>query len=121
MRPVFPAVVPMKDIFHFENSVGVALQVPELRLECFYDESLFTKESIPVAVEMMKRELPIINGFMNRAQYQIDGNQLQIDLYTGGHPILKNSNFRKNLRNMSGNISENKLKLPCTEETLHFL
>ncbi|MEE5991622.1 MAG: PolC-type DNA polymerase III [Oscillospiraceae bacterium] len=92
---LFPAVVPMKDIIHFENSVGVALQVPELRLECFYEESLFTKESIPLVVEMMKRELPIMNGFLNRAQYQLDGGQLRIDLYTAGQPILEKFQFPK--------------------------
>ena len=92
---VFPSVVPTEDIFHFENSVGVALQVPQLRLECFYDEKLFTASVIPTVVEMMKRELPIINGFLNRAQYHLDGNQLTIDLYTAGQPILEKFQFCK--------------------------
>ena len=63
----FPHIVPAADILEFEAKTGNALQVKTVRLDCRYEPSMFTKDIYPVLVEMLKRELPIINGFLNKA------------------------------------------------------
>lgn len=89
----FPAIVPLQDILHFEQSVGVALRVNRLRLECLYDAALFTEDCREVLIEMMKRELPIINGFLTKATWKWEVGEIQIELQNGGRPILEKFNF----------------------------
>ena len=89
----FPNIVPFADILHFEQSTERALQVKTVRLDCRYDPSLFKKECYPVLTEMLKRELPIINGFLNRADVVWEENHIHIELQNGGYPILEKFKF----------------------------
>ncbi len=89
----FSAIVPFADILHFEQSVGTALQIRQLRLDCRYDAVLFTEECKEVLVEMMKRELPIINGFLTKADWNWQEDHIHIELHNGGSPILEKFHF----------------------------
>ena len=91
----FPSIVPYEDIVYFEQSVGTALQVQKLRLDCLYDAVLFTKDCIPELVGMLKRELPIINGFLNKADWDWQESEIRITLQNGGRPILEKFGFAK--------------------------
>ena len=91
----FANIVPYADILHFEQSAGVALGVPQLRLDCRYDAALFTQACIPDLVSMLKRELPIINGFLNKATWNWQEEHIHIDLQNGGRPILEKFQFAK--------------------------
>lgn len=91
----FANIIPYADILHFEQSAGVALGVPQLRLDCRYDAALFTQACIPDLVSMLKRELPIINGFLNKATWNWQEEHIHIDLQNGGRPILEKFQFAK--------------------------
>lgn len=91
----FPNIVPFADILHFEHSTEAALQVKTIRLDCRYDSSLFNQESYPTVVEMLKRELPIINGFLNKAEVSWNDTGIHIELHNGGFPILEKFRFTK--------------------------
>ncbi len=91
----FPNIVPFADILDFEHIVGNALQVKTIRLDCRYEPNQFTEAVYPVVVEMLKRELPIINGFLNRAEVTWDDDSIHIELLNGGYPILEKFQFTK--------------------------
>ncbi|MBR4101018.1 MAG: PolC-type DNA polymerase III [Oscillospiraceae bacterium] len=91
----FPHIVPAADILEFEAKTGNALQVKTVRLDCRYEPSMFTKDIYPVLVEMLKRELPIINGFLNKADVTWNDDRIHIELLNGGYPILEKFQFTK--------------------------
>ncbi|MDE5755181.1 MAG: PHP domain-containing protein, partial [Oscillospiraceae bacterium] len=64
-------------------------------IDCRYDPGLFDQQSYPVVVEMLKRELPIINGFLNQAELDWQEDSLHIKLQNGGYPILEKFQFTK--------------------------
>ncbi len=89
----FDALVPFADILHFEQSVCTAVGLGRLRLDCRYDGTLFDRDCVPVIIEMLKRELPIINGFLNRADWDWGEDSVCITLRNGGYPILEKFHF----------------------------
>ncbi len=91
----FASIVPYADIRHFEQSVGTALQVGRILLDCRYEPALFTKAAYPTIVEMLKRELPIINGFLNTADVDWQEDRIHFELHNGGCPILEKFHFAK--------------------------
>ena len=91
----FPHIVPFSDMLHFEQSVGHAIGVKLLQLDPRFDERLWTKDIIPDLVEMLKRELPIINGFLNRAEWTWEDDHIHVELQNGGYPILEKFHFTK--------------------------
>ena len=94
----FGAIVPYDDVLHFEQSVGHAIQADCLRLDCRYDASLLKPEAVPVIIQMLKRQLPVVNGFLDHADWQWGTDTLHIELQNGGYPILERFQFAKVLR-----------------------
>ena len=90
----FTSVVPFADILKFEQVTSLALQIQKFRLDCRYDAELFTEKSYPVVVEMLKRELPIINGFLNQSDLDFQEDSIKITLHNGGYVILEKFKFR---------------------------
>ncbi len=88
------SIVPFTDIRKFEQSAEAALKV-RVRLDCRYEAKLFTQSAFPTVVEMLKRELPIINGFLNTAEIQWSEEHIHIELKNGGFPILEKFHFTK--------------------------
>ena len=91
----FSSVVPTADIIRFEQVTAHAIQVSSFRLDCRYAPELFTLESYPVVVEMLKRELPIINGFLNNADVRFENDVLDITIHNGGLEILNKFYFHQ--------------------------
>lgn len=89
----FPSVVPFKDVIHFEQVTAAAIQVKSFRLDCRYSPELFTLESYPIVVDMLKRELPIVNGFLNHADVTFQDDILNIEIHNGGLEILQKFHF----------------------------
>ncbi len=88
------SIVPFADIRKFEQSVEAALEV-RVRLDCRYAPELFTSAAYPTVVEMLKRELPIINGFLNSAEVDWQDDRIHIELHNGGYPILEKFHFTR--------------------------
>lgn len=91
----FPHIVPFADLLHFEQSVGVALGVNRLRLHPCYDGKLLTVDCMNDLVQMLKRDLPIINGFLHTAEWTWEDDHIHIELKNGGYPILQKFQFTR--------------------------
>ncbi len=91
----FPNIVPFADLLQFEQKTAAALEISSVRLDCRYAPELFTQDAYPTVIEMFKRELPIINGFLNRAKLQWSDDSIHIELQNGGYPILERFSFEK--------------------------
>lgn len=93
----FPNIVPYKDILDFESKTCLALSASSIRLDCRYAPHLLTSDSFPTVIEMLKRDLPIVNGFLNRADIQWGEEHIHIELHNGGYPILEKFHFCQEL------------------------
>ncbi|MDE6729371.1 MAG: hypothetical protein K2J71_01165, partial [Oscillospiraceae bacterium] len=93
----FPAVVPFADLLRFEQATGVALGIECFKIDCRYAPELFNPESYPIVIEMLKRDLPIINGFLNHAELDWQEDALHIQLQNGGYSILEKFRFTHKL------------------------
>ncbi len=90
---LFQNIVPTKDIFLFESSVSKAIGTESINLNPRYDKSLFIPECIPELIELLKRDISVVNGFLNDADIRLDGDDLNIKLMHGGYDILKRCKF----------------------------
>ncbi len=85
----FGSIVPAQDIFAFERSVKAALKIDMIRLYPRYDSTLFAPGCIPDLVEQLKRDVPVVNGFLADAEYQLGDGTMNICLSHGGKDILE--------------------------------
>lgn len=90
---LFQNIIPANDIFLFESSVSKAIGTESIKLNPRYEKSLFNLMYIPELVELLKRDISVVNGFLNDADIQLDGNNLNIKLMHGGYDMLKRCNF----------------------------
>lgn len=90
---VFDNIVPTKDIFLFESAVSKSINVENIRLNPRYNSELFTAECFPELIELLKRDVSVVNGFLNDANIQIDDEKLDIELMHGGRDMLERCNF----------------------------
>lgn len=91
----FPALVPMKDRLAFEKSVNEALHISGTELDCRYDAALLAPSAEEVLTDMLRRELPVVNGFLTLSEWTWEGDHLHIELRNGGTPILKKFQFTR--------------------------
>ncbi len=85
----FASMVPYKDILAFEECIRNALKVYSVRLQCRYPSSLWGEASYPIVVEMLRRDFPIINGFLTYATLTWGEDSLSIQLTDGGYQMLQ--------------------------------
>lgn len=108
---LFDNVVPVKDIFLFENTLKNAIEAESIRLSPRYDGKLFTPECFQEIVEFFKRDVPVVNGFLNDADIHTDGENLNIRLMHGGCDMLKQCRFSAKFSQLIYNQFGIKLKV----------
>ncbi len=89
----FEKIVPSADIFAFEKIVEEAIRVERVRLSCRYPESLFTKDCYPEMILLLKRDVSVVNGFLDDAEINLTEDKLNIKLSHGGMDILRKFDF----------------------------
>ena len=89
----FEKIVPSADIFAFEKIVEEAIRVERVRLSCRYPESLFTKDCYPEMILLLKRDVSVVNGFLDDAEINLTEDKLDIKLSHGGMDILRKFDF----------------------------
>lgn len=97
---LFKSIVPAEDIFEFEKTIENALRIERIRLVCRYPENLFSIENCGEIISLLKRDISVINGFMDNALMQIDGDNMSISLAHGGREILEKYHFCQNFSKM---------------------
>lgn len=99
----FPAVVPAEDIFAFEKKVSEALKVDVIRLNCHYLFD-FSMDYFSEIIKLMKRDVPVVNGFLEDAEVHSSGDNMNIKVVHGGHDLLVKNNFSSKLSQMIYNM-----------------
>lgn len=88
-----PAIVPASDIVQLELAVNAALGITGAEFHCRYAAALFTEACQPELIAMLKRRLPVVNGFLNKADWTWEDDHIHIELSNGGYPILAKFHF----------------------------
>ena len=90
---LYPRLVPSEDIFAFERSVQEALSIERVRLHCRYPTELFGMDCYEEMIKLLKRDVSVVNGFLDGAQVSLTGDTLKITLSHGGRDILERFDF----------------------------
>lgn len=99
----FPAVVPADDIFAFEKKVSEALKVDVIRLNCHYLFD-YSMDYFGEIIKLMKRDVPVVNGFLEDAEVRLSGDSIDIKIVHGGHDLLMKNNFCNKMSQMIYNM-----------------
>lgn len=92
---LFDKLVPSDDIFAFEKAIETILKVDEIRLSCRYPSEIFGMECYDELIKLMKRNVPVVNGFLDDAEVNLSDGEMKIRIVHGGMDILKQFNFCK--------------------------
>ena len=101
---LFSKIVPCEDIFAFENSVETALKIDKVRLNCRYPEECFKLECFGSLIQLLKRDLSVVNGFLDNADVTLNERKLNIRLNHGGMEILSRFDFSRHLSQLIYNM-----------------
>ncbi len=88
----FDSLVPFFDLRAFANVMKRPLGLKELYAVPKYPSALFGTGALPDIFEELKTRIPV-NGFLDNADCEFDGNTLKISLKNGGESLLKSSGF----------------------------
>lgn len=91
----FSSIVPYKDILDFETLAADSIKIDRLRLNPRYDGSLFSLDCLGDLILRLKRDVSLVNGFLDDAEYAINGENLEISLKHGGRDMLIRCEFSR--------------------------
>ncbi len=91
----FDSVVPSDDIFAFEHAVESAVKVSRIRLMCRYPEERFGMDCYGELLKLIKRDIPVVNGFLDGAEVTLADDVLHIEITHGGRDILDRFSFTR--------------------------
>lgn len=97
MYAVFPSLLEYNEIIGFEKNLEVILKLDRFRLYPRYDEKLFSMVYYKTLIDMLRREMSVVNGFLDGADTSLSENKLTIKLNHGGLSILQTHNFQSEL------------------------
>ncbi|MDE5620542.1 MAG: PolC-type DNA polymerase III, partial [Ruminococcus sp.] len=90
---LFKKLVPSDDIFAFEKTIENAIKVDKIRLICRYPSEIFGRNCYEEMIKLLKRDIPVINGFLDGADVQFSEKTISINLAHGGRDILEKYHF----------------------------
>ena len=89
----FTKLLEYEDILLFERAVREAVRTDSVRLMPHYPAELFCLGYFSTLIGQMKREVSVVNGFLENAETELSGNVLKIKLFHGGSDILDKYDF----------------------------
>ncbi|MDE5557991.1 MAG: PolC-type DNA polymerase III [Ruminococcus sp.] len=99
----FSEIISSEDIFAFEKTVEKVLHIDRIRLTCRYPSELFSVKCCGELIELLRRDISIINGHLADADIQLNENTLSIRLMHGGRDILEKYHFCQNFSQLIHN------------------
>jgi DNA polymerase-3 subunit alpha (Gram-positive type) len=117
MYAVFPSLLEYNDIIEFEKKLEAVLNLDKFRLYPRYDEKLFTPAYFNTLIQMLKRDVALVNGFLDNAEYSLIDSVLNITLTHGGLDILKKSDFSNKLSKLIYNQFALRIKITLNGES----
>lgn len=112
----FDKIVPAEDIFSFEKAAGDAIKIEKVRLQCRYPESLFGMDCFGELIALLKRDISVVNGFLDDSEVALNGENLDIRIVHGGMDILTRFDFCGSFSRMIYNLFGVKIKVVLTGE-----
>lgn len=110
----FDSLIAAEDIFAFEKAVETALRVDTIRLSCRYSEEMFGMDYFPELIKLLRRDISVVNGFLEDAQVHLSGDVINVRIVHGGLDILNKYNFCRNLSHIIYNMFG--VKVSCVLE-----
>ena len=96
----FDKIVPCEDIFEFEKTLENVMKVYRVRLSCRYPSELFNISCCYEIIKLLRRDISVINGFLENADIRLNDDILSIRLAHGGRDILEKYHFCQNFSQM---------------------
>jgi DNA polymerase-3 subunit alpha (Gram-positive type) len=113
----FSAIIPSVDIFAFEKSVETALRIDRIQLFCRYPAEIFGESCLIEIINLLRRDVTAINGFLNDAVMNISGDTLKIRLKYKGMEILEKAGFSRSLSQLIYNQFGVRIKVQLEEDS----
>ena len=93
----YDAIVPFADLSAAESTLTERFAIQTVRLLCRYPAECFSVAVLPELFLSLRRDLPMMNGFLEDAELTLHENTLSIGLRNGGADILDQTHFREEL------------------------
>lgn len=85
----FPALVPVQDLIALEHELEIRLEIHAVRLHPRFAPELFSLGYFADLAVLLKREMSVVNGFIDGAEVTLTEDTLSIRLHNGGMDILE--------------------------------
>ena len=85
----FSHLVPVQDLLSLEHELEIRLEIHAVRLHPQYAPELFSMAYFSDLVIFLKREMTVVNGFIDGADVTFENDKLEIQLHNGGFEILE--------------------------------
>ncbi|MBR5723171.1 MAG: PHP domain-containing protein, partial [Oscillospiraceae bacterium] len=115
----YPAPLPFAQLSETENELANRLELGSCRILCRYPAESFSAEVLPELFLTLRRELPMINGFLEDAGLELKDGVLSITLMHGGAEILEQTHFREELARAVHTIFSVPLTVQFAGDHLH--
>ncbi len=115
----YPAPLPFAQLSETENELANRLELGSCRILCRYPAESFSAEVLPELFLTLRREIPMINGFLEDAGLTLKDGVLSITLMHGGAEILEQTHFREELARAVHTIFSVPLTVQFTGDHLH--
>lgn len=100
----YDKIVPSEDIFAFEKAAEEAIKIEKIRLQCRYPESCFGMNCYDDLIKLLKRDIAVVNGFLDNSEVTLHDGHLDIKLAHGGIEILTKFDFCGSFSRMIYNL-----------------
>lgn len=100
----YDKIVPSEDIFAFEKAAEEAIKIEKIRLQCRYPESSFGMNCYEELIKLLKRDISVVNGFLDNSEVTLKDGHIDIKLAHGGMEILTKFDFCGSFSRMIYNL-----------------
>lgn len=112
-RVDFEELVSYEELIQSERAISKALNSQAI-LKPHFGEMNFSADYFPNLYQMVRREMPSINGTLNNAEVTYDNGNLTIHLLNGGKALLDAKGFDKSLRRIIRELFDMQVNLIYT-------
>lgn len=114
---VFPQLVPVQDLIALEHELEICLEISAVRLHPQYAPSLLTQAYFSDLAMLLKREMTVVNGFIDGAAVTLESDHMEIQLQNGGYDILEKYHVADYFSHLLEQIFSRKIQVTFHGET----
>jgi len=89
----FNKLIPYRDILTFEKNLESFFNLNRINLHCTYSPEMFTIDYYGDLILKLKRQLAVVNGFLDGSDVSYADGIVTIGLKNGGYDLLVKANF----------------------------